>query len=71
MKFRTKITAAVVCLLAAALALVGMLVMGQAFAANLATARTAANQRHSQLQDALLKEYYTLPASASPYPRGC
>ena len=70
MKFRTKITAAVVCLLAAALALVGVLVMGQAFAANLATARTAANQRHSQLQDALLKEYYTLPASASPYPHG-
>lgn len=70
MKFRTKITATVVCLLAAALSLVGTLVIGQAFAANLTTARTAAQQRHSQLQDALLKEYYTLPVSASPYPQG-
>ncbi|PWM59509.1 MAG: hypothetical protein DBX91_05950 [Subdoligranulum variabile] len=70
MKFRTKITAAVVCLLAATLSLVGVLVIGQAFAANLATARMAAQQRHSQLQDALLKEYYTMPTSASPYPQG-
>lgn len=70
MKLRTKITAAVVCLLAGALALVGLLVMGQAFAANLATARSAAQQNHSQLQTALLREYYSLPPSESPYPQG-
>lgn len=70
MKLRTKITAAVIALLAGVLALVGVLVMGQAFAANLATARTAAQQNHRQLQTALLQEYYTMPASDSPYPQG-
>lgn len=70
MKLRTKITAAVIGLLAGVLALVGVLVMGQAFAANLATARTAAQQNHRQLQTALLQEYYTMPASDSPYPQG-
>lgn len=47
MKLHTKITAGAVCLLAGALALAGLLVMAQAFAANLATVVQAARQQHA------------------------
>lgn len=53
MKLHTKITAGAVCLLAGALALAGLLVMAQAFAANLATAVQATRQQHAAAQTAL------------------
>ena len=66
MKLHTKITAGAVCLLAGALALAGLLVMAQAFAANLATAVQAARQQHTAAQTALLQAYYTRPAAPLP-----